>query len=429
MNYEEMLNAQRREQLPLGSFLRKTEDRKFHYAVELKPELAGSKAFCEALRRDQQIASVVNNSHQLSYELIEKDGRLCELELQAGNYLTLAQLLNNNPAVVAGQGFIDKSIEALMELTEKLHAQGIYHLCYAPQTVFVRKSDNWLMLLCHGSSFQGHIDPKTFYAGFEDAVAPEVLAGEPVDERSDVYALGRFIEQLLASGDMPFEYKAVVKKATDADPEKRYSSVADMRKAFESRRSVKRSTLMMLGAMAIVGLLIFLYFDLTPEASNVEFVDDTGLVQKEDPFGLEYEGTELPEDMEVYSDPEYEAFADSVKLGEMTDEEFRVLSDSVNQHLKLEDIFRRRFKKEAEKGLSGLYSSENMGSSESKFISHSQTVIENLMEYADKLSEETGLPKDVAKSIASQVISSIQADVQQNVTRYGSMTQSQSDEE
>lgn len=428
MNYEEMLNAQRREQLPLGTFYRKTEDRKYHYVIELKPELSGSAAFCEALQRDQKTASLVNNSHQLGYEVTEQDGAARELVFQSGIYLTLAQLLNNNPAVVAGRGFIDKSIESMMELTEKLHAQGIYHLCYALQTIFVRKSDNWLFLLCHGSSFRGHVDPKTFYAGFEDSVAPEVLEGEPVDERSDVYALGRFIEQLYASGEMPFEYKAVVKKATDANPDSRYATIADMRKAFESRRSVKRSTLTMLGAVAIVGLLIFLYFDLTPEASNVEFVDDTGLVQKEDPFALEYEGTALPEDMEVYTDPEYEAFADSVKLEDMTDEEFRQLSDSVSQYIKLEEIFKRRFKEKADKSLSDLYSSDNLGSSESKFISHSQSIMGELMEYADQLSEETGLPKEMAKSIATQVISSIQAEVQQNVTRYGTMTQPKSDE-
>ena len=68
-----------------------------------------------------------------------------------------------------------------------------------------------------------------------------MLAGETPDERSDVYSLGKLIEALFASGDMPYEYKTVVKKATAEEPEKRYPSVNAMYKAIGEKRSMMRS--------------------------------------------------------------------------------------------------------------------------------------------------------------------------------------------
>ena len=133
MNYEEMLRAQEnsggiREAMPLGDFCRKQIDRKYKNVVELKPELTDSLVFAESLRRDQQTCLQLKDAHQLCYEMHEDSGGIYELELQSGNYQPLSQLLNENPAVVAERGFMDRFVESLMALTEKLHEMGVYHL-------------------------------------------------------------------------------------------------------------------------------------------------------------------------------------------------------------------------------------------------------------------------------------------------------------
>ena len=416
--------AQHSEQTPLGIFCRKQIDRKYKSVIALKPELADSLVFCEALRRDRQASADISDAHQMRYELHEDSGGVYELELQSGHYQTLAQLLSNEPAVVAEKNFIGQTVKALAELTEKLHEKGIFHLCYAPRTVFVRKSDHIPLLLCHGSSFMGLKDQAAFYEGCEEFVAPEVLAGETPDERSDVYALAKLIEVLFASGDMPYEYKAVVKKATAEEPEKRYPSVNAMYKAIGEKRSMMRSLFMALAALVVAGLLVLFYIDLSPEATNVEFVDDNGLVRKADPFTIDYEEP-VDYDENEYMDPETAAWMDSIDMQAMTDEEFKMLSDSVRSQVKLEEIFRRRFEQRATSKLAGLYSNSNMGSSESSFIANSKKVVDELMEYAGQLSEDTGLPKERTSSMATEIISQIQSQMMKNVTRYGSMTKSE----
>lgn len=426
MNAQEGV-AQSQEQLPLGTFYRKQIDRKYRNVVELKHELVDNLVFCQGLRRDQKSVAEVNDAHQLRYDLKEDSGGIYEIEIQQGSFQTLAQLLNSNPAILASKGFVDQTVTGLMDLTQKLHEQGIFHLCYAPQTVFMRKSDNVPMLLYHGSSFLEMKDQSALYAGYENMVAPEVLEGGQVDERSDVYALGRFIEALCDRAEMPYEYKVVVKKATDSDPSKRFSSVYEMQKALASKRGMKRSFFMGIGAFVIVLLLVFLYFDLTPEASNVEFVDSNGLVGQKDPFSETYNDP-LVNDQEEYMDPEIAMYMDSIGLEEMSDEEFKALADSVKQYTKVEGIFRHRFEQRANSKLSSLYSNGNLGSSESNFISNSQAVIQELMDYATQLSEQTGIPQEQANSMATQIISRTQAQLQQGVTHFGSMTKSDNDE-
>ena len=333
MNYEEMLKAQEgnggnREEMLLGFFQRKQIDRKYKNVVVLKPELTDSLVFCEGLRRDQKLCMEVKDAHQLCYELREDSGGVYELELQSGNYQTLAQLLNENPAVVAVRDFIDQMTNALMELTEKLHEKGVYHLCYDPKNILIRKADNSPMLLCHGSSFLGMKNQKGFYAGYEDVVAPEVLADGEIDGRSDIYGIGRLIEKICNSGSLSYEYKGVVKKATAEDPQKRFSTIAEMRQALSKRRNLKRSLWLSLAAAVVAAVAVFLFFDLMPEASNVEFVDDNGLVTKGDPFSEEFDEP-FEDDQPEYLDPEIELYMDSIGMDEMTDDEFHALADSV----------------------------------------------------------------------------------------------------
>ena len=126
MNFEEMLNAQdgvalRREPMPFGAFYRKQIDRKYRYVVDLRADLTDSIVFTEGLKRDQQSVSTIDNKQQLRYELHEDSGGIYEMELQPGNYQTLAQLLDSQPAIVAERNFVSNMLNDVMDFTEQLH--------------------------------------------------------------------------------------------------------------------------------------------------------------------------------------------------------------------------------------------------------------------------------------------------------------------
>ena len=108
----------------------------------------------------------------------------------------------------------------------------------------------------------------------------------------------------------------------------------------------------------------------------------------------------------------------------MSDEEVKMLSDSITVNEQLNAIFRRRFEQKAKAQLTPLYGTEENGSSENDYLAKSEKVMKELYDYARQLSRETGIGIDNANSMATQIISHLQAQLQENISRNGTMTKS-----
>jgi hypothetical protein len=411
MNYEEMLNAQdgvasHKEELPLGVFYKKKIDRKYRNVLELKPLLIDNIAFCEGLKKDQQVTAGFVSGQQLHYELHEDSSGVYELEVEQGNYQTFAQLIDATPSVLARQGFIERTIKRLIEVSAQWHEQGVFYLCYAPQNVFARKADNEPMLLCHGSSFAAMSDLTSLYEGFESFVAPEVIAHEGMDERSDVYSLGKFIEWIYEQGDMPYEYKKVVKKATMEDPEQRYLTMEAMRQALVRQKGLKRSVLSLAAALLLALLVVGLFFELMPKTTPVEFVE-----------GVEKEASEDYLDDGFNPETELGVWYEGIDVDDtLQPEERKQLEDYQS---KAEELFRKQFTREAERVLSKIYSKDRMGLSERSFIASNNAMASELLKTQGELAGKAGIPSDRADHIAAEIVEKLTREKQKGVNKYG----------
>lgn len=407
MNYEEMLDsregvATHHEDLPIGTFYKKLIEKKYRYVVEIRPELVDCIVFCEALKADAILTDTLVHPAQLHFKIKEDSSGIYEIELDSGNYQSFEQLLTQNPAVVTGKDYIDHVISQLASVLKCLHEQNVYQCCLSPKTVFARKNDNMPMLLWHGSFFNSMNNKESLYQGFEDYVAPEVVNGDSVDERSDVYSLGKFIERLHADGSMPFEYRKVVAKATETDPSCRYASVDEMIDAVGRRRNFLRSGIMALAAVAIALLCIGLYIEALPEPVDVDYVKpaNEGIVQ--DPYDASLTPTELGLDV-----------SDTILMSDEERAEMEELEAEV------ERIFRRQFKQETERVFSKMYSKDRMSSSEQSFISGNNTMMDELLRKRDALATQAGISADKAESISKQIMSEVQTQKQKVLKKYG----------
>ena len=410
MNFEEMLNSQdgasvRREKLPFGCFYRKQIEKKYRYVIELKPDLTDSIVFCEALKNEHQWSTKQMARQQLHYELHTDSSGVYEMELETGNYQTLSQLLDSSPAVVAKRGFIDQFVASLIEFLGKLHSEGVYQLCLAPQNVFVRKGDNAPMLLCHGSFYTQLNNVGDLYGSFEDYVAPEVLAHEAADERSDVYSLGKMIEFLFSQSSMPYEYKQVVKKATHHDAAQRYKSVEDMKSALAQKRGTRQSVLTLAAVVVISLVCVFAYLELVPQATSVEFVNPG-------PQQVEVDPLDEPYDLELQVD----------------DDDSLDISDADLQN-KAAEIYRKRYLQKADEILSKVYSDERMNGTEKAFVANTQSLMEELSKLQKEMGEEAGISEEDAGRIGQEVVEQLTRDKEKNLTRKGYVREPSDDDE
>ncbi|MBR2017488.1 MAG: hypothetical protein IKA00_09400, partial [Prevotella sp.] len=240
MNYEELLKSKedsliRVVNLPIGILYKKQLDKKFVSVIDIHQRLLDNPDFSSALAKECEAVASINDAHQLHFMQGIFDGNMEMLTLEQGNFITFEQLLNDSPATVGRDNFIENVVSELLEFTSMLNSQGIYHVCFAPSNVFMRKGDSKPLLMSHGSFYTGLADASFFYADTKEYVAPEVLNGEEYDERCDVYSIGKFIEYLFTVTDMPLEYKKVVKKATQDSPDDRYETVDKMIDALKNK--------------------------------------------------------------------------------------------------------------------------------------------------------------------------------------------------
>ena len=330
--------------------------------------------FCEALKTEQQWALHQRSKQQLKYELRYDGNTLSGIEIEQGNFITLASLLDQNPAIVASKGFIDDFVKALFDCTAALHEEGIFHLCFAPNNIFLRKNDSKPFLLCHGSAYKGMADQSAMYAGVEDYVAPEVISGQEPDQRSDIYSIGRLIEYIFSQGSMSYEYKQIVKKATDANPAKRYKSIG-----------------------------VYIYVDSLPESTGA----------------IEFEEHPQQGANDLFSSDELDV--DTAFLADSMD-----LSDEALMQ-KAEMIYRKRYQKVADEILSRVYNKKHMGASEKTFMANTQTMAEDLLKAQQELAGETGLPESMAGRIGHEIVEQLTVQKQKSLNHNGYIKKSGKD--
>lgn len=391
--------------MPIGFLHKKLREGKFDNVLDLRRHLSDGVLFANNVRRECEENAKLNSPHQLHFVIGEtKDGEPKTLEVEKGRFTTFARLLFESPSLVGRKDFLDEVIQQLFDVAEYINKKGVLHLCYAPDNVLARVGDNKLLLLSHGSFYINMSDQNAIYRDTADYVAPEVLSGGSVDERSDVYSIGKFIEWLYSTSDMPFEYKRVVKKATQELPEDRYKSVADMRTALKRLKGARGSAMMFLIAIVAALVIVGVYFGMTPEPQQIEYVKPAPKQSTDD---LLDDGFDPATELGVIS-------GDS--LSKLPAEQRKKMEE---YQKKGEEIFRKQFEKEADRILSKVYDAEHMGASEKNFMASSQKVFAELMELQQKLSNEANISNEKGQLIATQIIDKITEAKKKTVQKNG----------
>ena len=390
MNYEELLASKsdgrlNKSQMPIGLYYREQVNGKYCGRVDIRPEMGESILYTEALKTECEKNTKLLNSHQLHFTPVIDGTEIKQLEVESGNYLSFEQLLEEAPAVVAEKDFAMRVLTALVDITSYLHQQGMMHESYSPRTVMVRKGDKSPMLLSHGSFYMGLGNLEEFYGADSSYVAPEVMNHGTIDERCDVYSIGKFMEYLLEPTGIPIEYRSMLKKATSQAPEDRYERPEDMLKDVRRRKSFIRSAVTFVLALLIASVAIYAYFDSFPESSEVEFVKPAPRQPTDDLLDDGFDPAEL-----------------GVVSGDsLTEDDLQAQREF---EAKAEEIFRKKYEKEADRILSKIYNNEHMSNSEKKFAADNQSTIDELMKAQSKIGEEAGLDPTRSQLIATEII-------------------------
>ncbi len=404
MNFEEMLEQREvkktsKIRMPYGYFYKRLIDGKYSNFVQFHDELTEDIFFGHCVKAESDAVASIDHKTQLHFSTNGEDDGVFAIAVEVGNYQTLEQLLNDNPAIVARNEFMSATLKTLFDFTAFLNSKGIYHVCFAPSNILMRKTDNAVRLLCHGS-FYKKVDVDLLYEGVEDYIAPEVFDRGEIDARTDVYSLGKLISYLYNSAGMPFELKPVIKKATDADPDKRYASVEDFEAAINRAQTLKRVGLLGAAALAIALTIVGLFFYTLPSPDDMEYVKPI-----EEPVPDEMIEEDMDALLGIGADTDSATIAQIVKQQQHMKDSLGLSEGKMREYKsKAEEIFRKQFTKAAEQIISKVYNKDQMNGSEKDFTLKAQKMTEELVAKKDEIKKSTAISADRAEAIADKII-------------------------
>lgn len=394
MNFEELLIAKaggklNQSHMPIGEFFRAKMDNKYQSRVDIHDSLIASITFSEALKRECEENNTIGDKHQLHFTPVMQNDEIVSLAIvEPGQYMSFAEMLSETPAVVANHNFLEIVLEGLVSITALLHKRGIRHVCFSPRTVFVRKGDYSPMLLSHGSYYLSMSNLEEFYGEDAQYVAPEVLQHGTIDDRCDVYSIGKFIQSLGAVSDMPIEYRRAMKKAVSESPEDRYNTPEELLNAVRKQHNFIRSAIIVSISCIMALVCVGLYFDMFPETNPVEFVKPVPRQPTDDLLDDGFDPAELG----------VTNSGDSLIYDQASERDYQA---------KAEEIFRKKYTQEAERILSKIYNKEYMSNAEKKFTAESESTIDELMKKQAELGSDAGLTPERSQLIATEIIDRI----------------------
>ena len=399
MNYEELIAAKVGSKLnlsvlPIGEFFRSKNGNKYQSRVEIHQSLIDNITFCEGLKRECEENGTIAEKHQLHFTPVMEGNEIVRLDIvEPGQFMCYDEMLREMPSVVAQRKFLFNVLEALVNMTELLHKKGIRHICYSPHTVFARKGDYTPLLLTHGSYYLGLNDLEAFFGQDTQYVAPEVLQHGTIDDRCDVYSIGKFMESLGTVSELPIEYRRAMKKATSESPEDRYNTPEKLFKAVRRVHSYIRTTLTVLGCVIAALVITSLYFEMFPETEPVEFVKPAPRQPTDDLLDDGFD----PAEMGVTNSGDSLVYdrGDSLAYDKAMEHEYSA---------KAEEIFRKKYEKEADRILSKIYNKDYMSNAEKKFSAESESTINELMKKQAELGNDAGLTPERSQLIATEII-------------------------
>ena len=213
----------------------------------LKPQYRKDSLYQNLLRKEFEIGYSLDHPNiceYYSFTQVEGLGNCIEMEWVDGRSLETV-ISEENPTIKT----TDHIIEGICDALSYLHSKQIIHRDLKPSNILVTFTGDNVRLIDFGFSDSDSHSILKAPAGTAGYTAPEVLQNGKTDIRTDIYSLGVIMSRL--SG----RYRKTALKCCRKAPSARYSSVAEVKKAIQGRRSL-HIVLILMAIAAAAGLIL-----------------------------------------------------------------------------------------------------------------------------------------------------------------------------
>lgn len=238
---------------------RGSKNGRFFVYKALKPEFRGNMLYEELLEKDFNIGFSLNHSGICQYyaKIEHPDAGNC-IVMEWVDGCTLEELIaSGGPDKKLSRKIIGEMCDAL----GYMHRKQVIHRDLKPENILITHNGQNVKIIDFGLSDTDSYNKFKSPAGTRIYASPELIAGEPIDNRSDIWSLGVII------GEMYPSYRRIVKRCLARQVEKRYPTAEAVKTAMdkEDARKLVSSTIfiMLLLGIGVAGSAI--YKGMTPQ--------------------------------------------------------------------------------------------------------------------------------------------------------------------
>lgn len=159
---------------------------------------------------------------------------------------TLDSWLRSKPSLRQRRQILNEILDTI----QYLHSKQIIHGDLKPGNILITNGGNHIKLLDLGLADKDEF-AQTNLGCTKRYAAPEQIKGENIDSRTDIFAMGAIVRLLF-----PHQYLCIVHKCTRSHKERRYSSIASLRRAIALRSVLGK----WIGVLIALSLLSFVFY-------------------------------------------------------------------------------------------------------------------------------------------------------------------------
>jgi serine/threonine protein kinase len=228
----------------------------------LSPLLSTDQEALERLTREVSLARRVTHPNVIRIHDLSEVNGLHYVSMEYFSGVNLKEHLKQRGPLSIMHAY--QLLAQICDGLEAAHSQGVIHRDLKAQNIMVAASGQ-CKIIDFGLARSVHLEGMTatgLIMGTPEYMAPEQVSGKHVDERADIYALGVILFEMLTgrvpfTGDsainvgfqqlkdppplprsinpqIPEEVERIILKALEKDPIRRYRTVSELRKNFES---------------------------------------------------------------------------------------------------------------------------------------------------------------------------------------------------
>ena len=219
---------------------------RFFVYKALKPEYRGKAIFEDLMEKDFNIGFTLNHSNICQYyaKIQHPEAGTC-IVMEWIDGCTLESLLRSgNISTDLARKIICEICDAL----DYIHRKQIIHRDLKPENILITHNGQNVKIIDFGLSDTDSYGVLKEPAGTRIYASPELVAGEQIDLRSDIWSLGMIINEINR------KYHRVATRCCHREQDKRYASASEVKKAILGEPS--RKLKLAIGWVVVVAAIV-----------------------------------------------------------------------------------------------------------------------------------------------------------------------------